>query len=59
MYIPDFYKMIVLDIIRIISISTITIGCLSILDSIFSTLYYLIAAVVISFIYLIFILFNF
>lgn len=59
MYITDFYKIIVLDIIRIISISTITIGCLAILDSIFSNLYYLIAAVVISFIYLIFMLINF
>ncbi len=58
-YITDFYKIVILDVIRIISISTITIGVLAILDSIFANLYYLIAAAVISFIYLIFLLFNF
>ena len=58
-YITDLKKIILLDIIRIISISTITIGVLSILDSIFSNIYYLAAAVVITFIYLIFLLVNF
>ena len=50
-YINDFYKIILLDIIRIFSISTIIIGVLSVLDSIFSNTYYLIMSVVISFVY--------
>lgn len=58
-YINDFYKIVILDVIRIIAISTITIGVLSILDSIFSNLYYLIIAAVISIIYLIFLLVDF
>ena len=58
-YINDFYKIVILDVIRIIAISTIIIGVLSILDSIFSNLYYLIIAAVISIIYLIFLLVDF
>ena len=38
-YIDDFYKIVVLDVIRIISLSTIIIGVVAVLDSIFSNLY--------------------
>ncbi len=58
-YIDDFYKIVVLDVIRIISLSTIIIGVVAVLDSIFSNLYYLIVAGVVSLIYLIFLLVNF
>lgn len=58
-YINDFYIMVLLDVIRIISLSSIIIGVIAVLDSIFSNLYYLIAAGVISLIYLIFLLINF
>ncbi|MCF0147258.1 MAG: hypothetical protein HUJ77_02550 [Clostridium sp.] len=58
-YIANFYKMVLLDVIRIISLSIIIIGVVAVLDSIFANLYYLIAATVISFIYSIFLLINF
>jgi hypothetical protein len=58
-YINDFYKIVIIDIIRIISISTITIGILAIMDSIFANLYYLVGAGIFSFIYLVCVLINF
>lgn len=58
-YVNDFYKILILDIIRIISISTLTIGILAILDSIFANFYYLVGAGIFSFIYLVFLLLNF
>lgn len=58
-YINDFHKILILDILRIISISTLTIGILSIMDTIFANLYYLIGAIIFSFIYIIFLLVNF
>lgn len=58
-YINGFYKIIIMDIIRIISISTITIGILAIMDTIFANLYYLVGAGIFSFIYLVCLLINF
>ena len=58
-YINDFHKILILDILRMISISTLTIGILSIMDTIFANLYYLIGAIIFSFIYIIFLLVNF
>lgn len=58
-YINGFYKIVIIDIIRIISISTITIGILAIMDTIFANLYYLVGAGIFSFIYLVFLLINF
>lgn len=58
-YIKDFHKIVILDVIRIISISTLTIGILAVLDTIFANFYYLIGAVILSFIYLIFFINDF
>lgn len=58
-YINDFDKVVILDIIRIISISTLTIGILAILDSIFANLYYLAGLGIFSLIYLLFLMANF
>lgn len=58
-YINDFYKIILFDILRIISISTLMIGVLSILDTIFANLYYLVGAGIFSFLYLVFLMVNY
>ena len=58
-YLNDFYKMVLLDIIRIISISIFIIGIISILDSIFANLYYLVGASILSIIYLLFLINDF
>ncbi|MGG7142797.1 hypothetical protein ACQPVP_04960 [Clostridium nigeriense] len=58
-YLDGFGKIIIFDVIRIISISTLTIGILALLDSIFANLYYLVGAGILSFIYLVALLVNF
>lgn len=58
-YINDFYKVVILDIMRIISIATLTVGILAILDSIFANLYYLVGLGIFSFIYLLVLISNF
>lgn len=58
-YLDGFSKIIIFDVIRIISIATLTIGILALLDSIFANLYYLVGAGIFSFIYLVFLLVNF
>lgn len=58
-YINDFYKVIIYDVLRIASISMITIGVLAVLDSIFANLYYLIGAGIFSFIYLLLFINNY
>lgn len=58
-YINDFNIIILFDILRIISISTLIIGILSILDTVFANLYYLICAGIFSFLYLVFLMVNY
>jgi len=58
-YLDWFGKIIIFDVIRIISIATLIIGILALLDSIFANLYYLVGAGIFSFIYLVFLLINF
>lgn len=58
-YINDFYKVVILDVIRIISIAILTVGILAILDSIFANLYYLVGLGIFSLIYLLFLIANF
>ncbi|WP_411169887.1 hypothetical protein ACH36K_05155 [Clostridium sp. MB05] len=57
-YIGNLNELILLDIIRIISISTIVIGFLCFFDSIFSNIYYFFGSLVFIFIYLVSILIN-
>lgn len=57
-YIGSFNESISIDVIRIISISTITIGGLALLDSIFANTYYLIGSGIFIFIYFIALLIN-
>lgn len=57
-YIGDFKENIFMDVIRIISISTITIGGLALLDSIFANTYYLIGSGIFIFIYFIALILN-
>ncbi|MDV4150001.1 hypothetical protein R0131_04045 [Clostridium sp. AL.422] len=58
-YIDNFPKTVILDVVRIISMSVLGIGVLAILDSIFSNLYYLVGAVIVSLIYLVFLTYDF
>lgn len=58
-YMGNFKEIIIIDLIRIISISTIAIGGLALLDSIFSNIYYLFGALVFIVIYMFLILINF
>ncbi|WP_195954324.1 hypothetical protein [Clostridium tertium] len=58
-YIGNFKEIVIIDVIRIISISTITIGGLALLDSIFSNMYYLFGSLIFIIIYMISLLINF
>ena len=58
-YVDAFMIKALLDILKIISISTIVIGSLALLDSFFSNLYYLVASIVFMFVYLIGVLMNY
>lgn len=58
-YIGNFKEVIIVDLIRIISISIITIGGLALLDSIFSNIYYLIGSMIFIGVYMISLLMNF
>ncbi|MBS5886394.1 MAG: hypothetical protein E6300_16085 [Clostridium sp.] len=58
-YMGNFGKIVIIDVIRIISISTITIGGLALLDSIFSNMYYLFGSLIFIIIYMISLLINF
>ncbi|GAA0083819.1 hypothetical protein UT300007_02580 [Clostridium sp. CTA-7] len=58
-YIGNFKEIIIIDLIRIISISIITIGGLALLDSIFSNIYYLIGSMIFIGVYIISLLINF
>lgn len=58
-YMGNFRKIVIIDVIRIISISTITIGGLALLDSIFSNMYYLFGSLIFIIIYMISLLINF
>ncbi|GAA0110468.1 hypothetical protein [Clostridium sp.] len=58
-YIGNFKEIVISDVIRIISISTITIGGLALLDSIFSNMYYLFGSLIFIIIYMISLLINF
>lgn len=58
-YIGNFKEIIIIDLIRIVSISTITIGGLALLDSIFSNLYYLFGTLIFIIIYMFTLLINF
>ncbi len=58
-YIGNFKEIVIIDVIRIISISTITIGGLALLDSIFSNMYYLFGSLIFIIIYIISLLINF
>lgn len=58
-YMGNFHEIILIDLIRIISISTIVIGGMALLDSIFSNIYYLVGSCVFIIIYAILLLGNF
>ncbi|MDB1921741.1 hypothetical protein PMY56_02195 [Clostridium tertium] len=58
-YMGNFKEIIIIDLIRIVSISTITIGGLALLDSIFANLYYLFGSLIFIIIYMISLLINF
>ncbi|WP_195263778.1 hypothetical protein [Clostridium sp. 1001275B_160808_H3] len=58
-YIGNFKEVIIIDLIRIVSISTITIGGLALLDSIFSNMYYLFGSLIFIIIYMFSVLVNF
>ena len=58
-YVDFFMIKVLLDILRIISISTIAIGGLALLDSFFSNLYYMVASIIFIFIYVIGIFVNY
>lgn len=58
-YVNDFYKIISLDILRIIAISFIGISIVAILDSFFSNAYYFIASMILLILYGILIINNF
>lgn len=58
-YMDYFYRIVILDIIRIISISIITLGVLLILDTIFSNLYYLFGSIIFLFIYILLFMENY
>lgn len=58
-YIGNFKEVIIIDLIRIVSISTITIGGLALLDSIFSNIYYLFGSLIFIIIYMFSVLINF
>lgn len=58
-YVDSFIIIVLLDILRIISISTIAIGGLALLDSFFSNLYYMAASIIFIFIYIIGIFINY
>lgn len=57
--VDSFTVKVLLDILRIISISTIVIGGLALLDSFFSNLYYMVASIIFIFIYIIGVLINY
>ena len=58
-YVDSFMVMALLDILRMISISTIVIGGLALLDSFFSNLYYMVASIIFIFIYIMGIFINY
>ena len=58
-YMGNFKELIIIDLIRIISVSTITIGGLALLDSIFSNVYYLMGSIIFICVYIISLLINF
>lgn len=58
-YVDSFMVKVLLDILRIISISTIAIGGLALLDSFFSNLYYMVASIIFIFIYIMGIFMNY
>lgn len=58
-YVNDFYKIILFDILRIMSISLIGISIVSILDSFFSNAYYFIASMILLILYVILLVSNF
>lgn len=58
-YVDSFMIIILLDILRIISISIAVIGGLALLDSFFSNLYYMIASIIFIFIYMMGVLINY
>ncbi|MDI9216975.1 hypothetical protein [Clostridium tertium] len=58
-YIGNFKEVIIIDLIRIVSISTITIGGLALLDSIFSNIYYLFGSLIFIIIYMFSVLISF
>lgn len=58
-YVDSFMIKALLDILKIISISTIVIGALALLDSFFSNLYYLVASIVFILVYLLGVFINY
>ncbi|WP_300379778.1 hypothetical protein [Clostridium sp.] len=58
-YVDYFNVKALLDILKIISISTIVIGGLALLDSFFANLYYMVASIIFIFVYIIGILINY
>ncbi|HHU66218.1 hypothetical protein [Streptococcus sp.] len=57
-YISGFEKVFLIDLIRIISVAAITIGGLTLLDSFFSNIYYVLGSLIFTFLYLIAIIGN-